>query len=113
VNGNTYYNVGWDENKPYISRVSFNNGILTIAGVLNDNTNGSTPYTIDANGVLYLTYVNQSGKIVCGGNSQYIRIHGYENGVFNNAELTFYNLVDAQNYASLMSGDVPPCKVPQ
>jgi hypothetical protein len=115
LNGKTAYAVNWDNGVPTISRLAFNNGTVTFTGILNDpSPPESEGYSVDANGALsFATEPGFSAKIVCGGNAQYFRVHSYQNGVFENASLLFYNQTDAQNYAALMTGDVRPCYAPQ
>jgi hypothetical protein len=114
LNGKTAYDVYWNGGAPVIEKLVFNNGTVTITGILNGSGVGSVSYSVDANGFLFnLSEPGTTSKIVCGGNSQYFRIHTYDNGVYDGADLIFYNEADAQAYAALMTGEVPPCKVPQ
>lgn len=115
LNGKTAYAVDWENGVPIIQRLVFNNGTLTSTGILGDlYPPESTAYSVDANGAL--SFADDPGftvKIVCGGNSQYFRVHNYFNGVFDGATLVFYDQTAAQNYAALMKGDIRPCFVPQ
>lgn len=114
LNGKTLYVVDRENGAPSIERLAFNNGTVTFTGILNDDSSGSTAYSVDANGALSLAdEPGFTAKIVCGGNNQYFRAHGYQNGVFESAFLLFYNQTDAQNYATLMTGDVRPCYAPK
>jgi hypothetical protein len=114
LNGKTLYSVDWDNGAPNITRVAFNNGTATFTGILNDDSSGSTAYSVDTNGAL--SFVDDPGftvKIVCGGNPQHFKVHNYQNGIFDGATLIFYDQTAAQNYATSMTGDVRPCNVPQ
>ena len=113
LNGKTLYIVYWEEGIPIVGRATFGASTVAYQGIFNDNSTESTGYSVDGGG--NLTFGNDPGyeKIVCGGNSQYFRTHYYENGKYADADLFFYNQSDALNYASLMTGDVPPCYVPQ
>jgi len=115
LNGKTAYAVDWENGVPIIQRLVFNNGTLTSTGILGDlYPPQSTAYSVDANGVVSVPEdPGFTFKIVCGGNSQYFRVHNYLNGVFDGATLVFYDETAAQNYAALMTGNVPPCYVPQ
>jgi hypothetical protein len=114
LNGKTLYAVDWDNGVPNITRLAFNNGTATGTAILNGDSSGSTAYSVDANGALsFADDPGYTSKIVCGGNGQYFRIHNYQNGVFDGASLAFYDQTAAQNYAALMTGNVPPCYVPQ
>lgn len=114
LNGKTLYVVNWDweQGTPVVGRVAFGTSTFTYQGVLNDSSNETNSYSVDSNGNL-IPGDGEYVKVVCGGNSQHFRIHNYENGNYSNAGLVFYNQSDALNYASLMTGDVPPCYVPQ
>lgn len=113
LNGKVGYDVYWD-GQPIIRRLSFSNGIMTFTGILNDTSSGTSAYSVDANGVLSLAAIpGATVKIVCGGNSQYLKTHSYNNGVYGRADLLFYNETAASNYAALMTGNVPACKAPE
>jgi hypothetical protein len=113
LNGKTLYDVYWDNGVPVIDKLVFNNGTATMTGILNDSGSDSITYSVDANGILTNLSNGTTSKIVCGGNGQYFKFHDYHNGVYDGADLIFYNEADAQKYAALMTGDVPPCMVPQ
>jgi hypothetical protein len=114
LNGKTLYEVYWDHDAPVIDKLVFNNGTVTLTGILNDSFSLTTTYSVDANGNLSIGAAPDAySKIVCGGNSQYFKTHYYENEVYSSADLEFYDLTDAQNYAALMTGEVPPCEVAQ
>jgi hypothetical protein len=114
VNGKTFYDVYWDNDKPVVSKIQFSNGTATQTGILNNTFTESSAYTIDGNGVLaFVADPSQTTKIVCGGGKQYFKTHNYLNGQYDGADLVFFDQAAALNYASKMSGSVPPCKVPK
>jgi hypothetical protein len=65
---------------------------------------------VDSSGGLYFQG-DSSGvdKVVCGSTSQYIKMHYYNNGVFDNVDLFFFNQNEAMAYASTLTQTIPKC----
>jgi len=129
LNGNTFYAVwfgdGLDpggqtiQNVPVVLEYVFNqDGSIDYMGLYNagegpNTLSGSTTYSVDADGILHFASDDdpaQGNQIACGSTNQYVKTH-YLNGdgSFNNVDLFFFDQAAALDFASTLTGSIPPC----
>ncbi|MBV1916281.1 MAG: hypothetical protein KUG72_12905 [Pseudomonadales bacterium] len=111
--GKTLYDVWYTDGGAAVERMVFSadGTTVTIDGLLNSGEVDNTfSIVVTAEGAVHAVgESNAINIIVCGGTDDYFKAHHVEDGIFDNADLWFYEQDAALAYASSLTETIPPC----